>query len=298
MLSSSDFLGHHFIHHATKQGNTKAIADASTRYTYAQLLDEITHMAGHLKGLGLKKGDRAIVALGNTTQHVIAHFGILFAGGISVPLPHDLGTNRLAFYIKDTQAALIISRDGIFDNTQTKRSPFQDYRQANSTISPAKKEDLACIMYTTGSTNHPKGVMLTHQTLLAALSHIMHYVPYQEINRELILLPISHSFGLGHLYCATIAGGFAFIEEGLQKMKRVFNTLETEKISCMPATPPICSMFLGRYRDFFLKKARFLQRMVVNSAPLPPEITKKMLDALPHLRLLVYYGLKIGRAHV
>jgi len=146
-------------------------------------------------------------------------------------------------------------------------------------------------MYTTGSTGQPKGVMISHAGLGAALAHIIEYVGFADDDRELIVLPLSHSFGLGQLYCTLAVGGFVWINEGLRPLKTVLDAFQQYRITAFSTTPSMLRLLLGIYRKPFLDNARHLQRMVVNSEPLPPDQAAEVMAALPGVDLVVYYGL-------
>jgi len=77
----------------------------------------------------------------------------------------------------------------------------------------------------------------------------------------------------------------------MNKMKRVFNAFYKYQITGMPSTPSMVNLFTERYLEAFKGVAGKLNYMVVNTAPLPPESTVKLLSVIPKLRLMIYYGL-------
>ena len=285
------FVGERLLYFGEKEANKEALADEQERLTYQQLSIRCQRIASLLRRLGLKKEDRVVVAAGANVPQISFHYGTLFAGAVPVPLAANLPPQRLRFFLDDTEAKFAITSDGIFDGHLSKVAELGDADGEPAFCDPLSSNKLAAIMYTTGSTGRPKGVMLPHRTILSALSHIIDYVGYQGTEREMVALPVSHSFGLGHVYCLHATGGFAFLMNGFQRMKPLFRILADEAISGMPATPTMCELLLSRYRGQFAESAQALKYMVVNSAPLPPETTKDLLSLFPRLRLMVYYGL-------
>ena len=299
------------LHRADRHSSREALADPSCKMNYGEVASTIRRLAGLLVRLGLSRGERVIVALGNSVDQIIFHYAVLYAGGVVVPLSAGLPPGRLAFYIRDAEPMFIVSDEAdlfhavprtgdawpsLITSGKRDRRALADLRDAagepevqrNGRRGPS---DLAALLYTTGSTGQPKAVMLSHKNVTSALASIVRFVGYGRSERELVVLPVSHSFGLGHVYCNLTCGGFVRIDDGLKRLKRVLGALVDDGITGFPCTPAMLQLLLGRYREAFTERAKGLRFMVVNTAPLPPEVTSDLLSALPDLRLLVYYGL-------
>lgn len=288
-----------FFAAATSHPARPAIADTRTGLTYGELADAIDSCALALSRAGLRPGDRVVLVGGNSVHFVIGHFGIMRAGGVSVPVAANVPAERLEFIARDCDARLIHGLPGtegavlaaaaaagrdVFDARPTPA------RQSFAAPSRAP-DDLACLMYTTGSTGRPKGVMLSHATVLCAVTSTAAYLRYDDSRREAIVLPLSHNFGLGHLYCTLFNGGFAWLGNGIWPLASLFTAMKDQGINAMPATPSMLRLLLGAYRKAFEPAARGLRQMVVNSEPLPPEMATDILGLFPGLQLVTYYGL-------
>lgn len=154
-----------------------------------------------------------------------------------------------------------------------------------------QSDDLAALMYTTGTTGRPKGVMLSHANVLAALRSIIEFVRYTPEDREVVVLPLSHNFGLGHVYCNLMCGGAVYTESGLARVGRVVKALESFRATGFPGTPLGYGMLMDQYGSVLAQKGANLRFAVINSAPLSPERTKQLQALLPRLDIMVYYGL-------
>jgi len=152
-------------------------------------------------------------------------------------------------------------------------------------------DDLAALMYTTGTTGLPKGVPLTHAAVLAALRSIVEFVGYNQEDREVVILPLSHNFGLGHVYCNLMSGGAVYTENGLARVGRVLKAVESFNATGFPGTPTGFGILMDNYGPVLAQKARNVRFSVINSAPLPPERTAQLRELLPQLDIMVYYGL-------
>lgn len=268
---------------ASQWPDSLAVADANQSYSYASLATASASVGSWLVEQGVAAGDRVVVCLPNSARFVVALFGVQFAGAVVVPLDPTLPEAQISAIVERTRARVVLSES----------SPWEAIFENSLVAHPAERqpEDLAALMFTTGTTGRPKGVMLTHANILAALSNIIEFVGYRPTDREVITLPLTHNFGLGHVYCNLVAGGAVYLEPGLKRIGRVLKAIESFGATGFPTTPMGVSLLLDRYAEVFKERAKNLRFMVVNSAPLPPERAAQLQAALPDLNILVYYGL-------
>jgi long-chain acyl-CoA synthetase len=233
---------------------------------------------------GVRVGDRVCLVLPNSVEFAVAHFGVLTAGGISVPCDATISEVNLAAVQADCAPRLTL-RPGDIARRGWLTAP------AALPVPQREPGDVAALMYTTGTTGRPKGVMLTHDTVYAALRSISRFIGYTPLDKEVVVLPLSHNFGLGHLYCNLMNGGEVYTEPGLTRVGRVLRKLRDLPATGFPGTPASIGMLLDRFGDAFVEHAHGLRFMVINSAPLPPERAAQLRLRLPRARILVYYGL-------
>ncbi len=302
---------------AERFGPREAVADPGGTVTYAELAAGAGRLARALRATGARPGDRSAVVLPNSIAFVRAHFANLLAGLVSVPcdasvtaesfaalaaqacprilLTDEAGLKRLA---AAAPIAAAIEKIFVIDGA----GPWSDPRVGSAAAALAAEPDgvfceqrapgdLAALMYTTGATGGPKGVMLTHENVLAALRSIVEFVRYTPDDREVVILPLSHNFGLGHVYCNLMSGGAVYTENGLVRVGRVLKALESFRATGFPGTPMGFGMLLDQYGPVLASKGAKLRFCVVNSAPLPPERTAQLQTLLPRLDIMVYYGL-------
>lgn len=281
-----------------------AVSDPKSKISYGDLAVAVSSVAVFLRSQGLALEAPVVLSLKNCIAQLICHFGVLAAGGVSVPLASNLKENQIAFYLEDTGAKFLFS-DYVPENVSDDVTcllvdeKWIESTVATTEISAARqsllkgreRSQLACLMYTSGSTAKPKAVRLTHGSILNSLRNIVQYLKYDGTQREAVVLPLSHSFGLGHVYCLLVTGGYAWIDDGLKRPKRFLGALRDQNITGFPATPTAMQMLMGPYRSLFVEAAKDVKYVVVNSAPLPPAVTSEILSALPEFNVHVYYGL-------
>lgn len=290
-----------------------AISDATGDLTYAELWTKVSRAAGGLQRLGLTAGEPVIVCLPNAADFVVAHFGVLAAGGLSVPCEHRAPAPVLADVAARTEARFaILPWPGVVDllavaphltclyagarGEDAIAAPisFDDLCASSDPVvevSPRSGADTATLMFTSGSTGRSKGVVLAHAATLFTIDNLISRLGYGPAERELITLPVSHSFGLGHVYCNLFSGGAVRLEQGLLNLKRVFSGLTEFAATGFPGTPLGFGMLIDRTGPLLAQAGAALRFIVINSAPLPPERTAQLQALLPRTEIFFYYGL-------
>lgn len=285
-------------------GRLAAIDDRAS-LTYEQLGSAVGSLAQSLQDGSLQPGERALVALPNSVDFVVAHFAVLAAGGVSAPCDPMMPAARMADIVERSEARVVITTTEIAERLseiQFNTRPLVlagdqlrariDSGLADSLVpSDRAGSDTAVILFTTGSTGAPKGVVLSHRATLFTIGNLISALGYSPDDRELLTLPLSHSFGLGHLYCNLFSGGAVRLERGMLSLKRVLAGLASLPASGFPSTPAGVGLLIDRAEDLFAKAAAGLRFMVINSAPLPPERASQLQALLPNTELFVYYGL-------
>jgi O-succinylbenzoic acid--CoA ligase len=194
--------------------------------TYAELDGLVGRVAGGLKALGVEKGDRVAMVIGNSIEFVVVMFAIARLGAVSVPLNirHQLAENR--HIIEDCVAKVVVHEDELSDKVPAHDtlpglkhvialrrdgagSPLADllHTMPVTRAVEVEEEDTATILYTSGTTGRPKGAMLTHFSTIHSVIHYAWVMELTEEDRAIIAVPMSHVTGVIALidtmvYCA------------------------------------------------------------------------------------------------
>tara|TARA_A100001015_G_scaffold309849_1_gene410058 strand:- start:2324 stop:3787 length:1464 start_codon:yes stop_codon:yes gene_type:complete len=283
--------------------NNIAIEDKNNSLTYKDFSNYIYSASKFLLNNGLAKQDIVINALGNKLEQIILHYATILTGSISVPLSKDVTEEKLNFYVKELNPKLVFVNN---KNFNIYKIPIIVITSLNNLIqkfidsskTPLVKKDfivapndLVSILYTTGSTGVQKGVKLNHSCVNQALKNIKNYIGYNENNREVIPLPLHHSFGLGHVYSTHLSGGSVYITDGIKSLKEFYNSFK-KNYNATALSPSMLKILLSeKLKEKTLSIFENLKYMVVNSEKLPEEITKILIQNCPNLRLMYYYGL-------
>ena len=301
------------LENSSKQYPDKVCVDDETRsLTYKELLTRVQALANGLIHLvGVKKGQAVGLVLTNGVTFIEAQFALFCADFISVPVDPEIAFNNLLYVVKKANLAVVIT-----DNMEIAQRLSSQHSSLIVIFSGKNKvEDcyllenlfnyddskcqpgvinstaIASYMFTTGSSGQPKAVVLSHFNVLSAINNIIEFVGYDYNYHELVTLPLSHNFGLGHVYCNIAVGGRASLLPGLSDFRLLFKTLIDKKPNGFPSTQSGYSILVKRFPNKLKQCGDFLRQTVIDSEPLSPELNLKIREILPNTRVLVYYGL-------
>jgi long-chain acyl-CoA synthetase len=276
--------------HAIRYPYKIALIEGEKRVTYAQLWDRCLCAAETMHSrLSLKKGDRVIVAASGSIDFVCIYFGIHLAGGICVPIDPDTNQTRFDYISKATQPIAVI---GMLHKTNIQFIPLEDMTTGRflSKLVMPNLDDIADIMFTTGTTGAPKGVAISYRNIAAATKNINSYIHNTEKDIELLALPISHSFGLGRMKCVLSNGGALVMLGTFASMKKFFGNMEKHHCTgfgMVPASWSYIKKMSGRKLEQFAGQLKYIE---LGSSFMAEEDKRLLLEMLPNTRICMHYG--------
>ena len=247
--------------------------------SYGKLWEEILRAAYAFRSNGLKRGDRIVVAATKSLEFVYRYFGAHEAGLIVAPVDSEINNTRLARIVDAVRPKIVIGLE------------WEGKLPDPTDIKP-DRQDIADILFTTGTTGAPKGVALSFANEAAAARNINQFIENTDKDVELLALPISHSFGLGRLRCMlSIGATTVMLPSGFASMKKFFGTMEKYKVTgfgMVPASWAYISKMSGDRITEFADQLRYIE---MGSAPLPASEKQRIMDLLPHTKICMHYGL-------
>ncbi len=247
--------------------------------TYTQLLKRINHLALQIKGYGAEK---VIIFLENRTEWVYALYAVWRENGIVVPVDFMATADDLVYIIGDSGAELILCSNETSERIDEALSQVKgekkvlnldkvefDKNVEDKTAFPGMEEErTALIMYTSGTTGNPKGVMLSFQNLNANIKAVSEDVPiFAEKERILALLPFHHILPLLGTVVAPLKVGATIYFAPSMNPTDILGTLKIHKISMIIGVPKLYEKIVGGikrkiYGSFLLKGIfRLLRRL-------------------------------------
>jgi len=292
-----------------------ASIDVKGTVTYAALVRRADQTANLLLEHGLQRGDRVVLALENSTEWVSCYFGILKAGGIVVPLPRGPKSDRFEHALKDATPRLCVTdhetaaahaaalgRSTVEcvllhgrpeDPSEIPRAvDLEAARAATPASSPSVRRvdlDLAAIVYTSGSTGAPRGVMLSHLNIRANTESIVSYLRLNASDRVMVVLPFYYVYGLSLLNTHAYAGGCVVIDNRFAFPKAVLSAMREHAVTGFAGVPSTFALLLHRspIRSMSLPALRYVTQA---GGPMAPARIEEWRQVMPTVPFYVMYG--------
>jgi fatty-acyl-CoA synthase len=243
--------------------------ETGERLTYAQINDRAADAAAMLLDAGLKPGDRAGLLAANSIDFIAVFFGALKAGVIVVPLSTRATAHELSIIAADC-GMKILFHDGSAPDVNGVTLAKVDIVQSARSLPPAAPdpESTACLLYTSGTTGKPKGVMIPHRQLLANGYNTAINWGLREDDIAPIFTPLYHAGGVGvFLIPLFLLGGTIVLHRGFDAAE-VWETIERERCTIVLGVPTIWKMLLEA-PQFATADLRHVRWFISGGAPLP-----------------------------
>jgi len=274
--------------------NRVALRSAAEQVSYSELRSRILSTAASLRQLGVVEGDRVLICGGNTVAVPVLYFAIHALGAAAAPVAPDVPAHVLAALATDAGARLaVVDRPNggmpcavITPAEATAGTPGQ------AEIEPVCRRDMvADLLFTTGTTGKRKGVVLTQANILAAARNINAFIGNRPEDVEVVPLPLSHSFGLGRLRCLALMGHTLVLEPGVgagaSVVRRVLDARATG-LAMVPAGFEILRRMTG---DALGQARDHLRYIEIGSAAMKQETRQWLTSLLPRTRICHHYGM-------
>ena len=272
-----------------------ALIAGDREITYAELSDRVGRAAGALAALGVRKGDRVALLLGNVPEFVEALHGAWRIGAAVAPLNVMLTPEEAASILADAEPAAVVTDPAFLATVlavedrvptghilvtgdrpapgNTERWEDALARGGTEVDSDVGEDDLALLQYTAGTTARPKGAMLTHGNLLANLDQMSRVPALQEAESDVVLLalPLFHIYALNVVLGITIREGATAILVDRFDPVATLDLIERRRITVLFGAPPMFTAWLDAAgeRPPDLSSVRIA---VSGAAPLPGRV--------------------------
>jgi malonyl-CoA/methylmalonyl-CoA synthetase len=273
------------------------IEEDGQQWTYRGVERTTGQLATQLQALGLKPGDRLLAQMDKSAEALIVYFACLRAGGVYLPLNIDYTETELAYFVEDAEPVLAVCRpeaEGLFERlgkgtvrVRTVAALFAALTEAEAPAVPRKPNDIAAILYTSGTTGKPKGAMLSHHNLLSNGETLVKLWGFTPSDRLIHALPIFHVHGLFvAVHCALLSGATMIF---LRRFEPATVIRHMTSASVLMGVPTYYTRLLAD-PAFTKESARRMRLFISGSAPLSTD-TFRALEARTGQRVLERYGM-------
>lgn len=292
----------------TNQPQILALVDGDLRLTYADLDAEVGRIAAGLAAQGVTAGDRVALLLGNGAPFVVLTFAVARLGAVSVPLSprdqmpgilHALTNSESRLLVVESALAGTIPAQADTPHLQTRISigqadgftPYDSLRAAepHTTPAPVDEDDIATILYTSGTTGVPKGAVLTGLGMIHSATSFMRCMDLGPQDKTIVTVPMNHVTGLVACIHAMIRAAGTIIVMRDFKAPRFLELAAAEKMTFSVMVPAMYNLCLHQadLADFDLSSWRIGG---FGGAPMPAATIERLAQALPNLGLMNVYG--------
>lgn len=284
-----------------------AVQVGGNTLTRGQLREQIERLAGELRRVGIERGDRVVLLLGNTPEYVIAFFALASMSAIAVAVDCRMGTERRRLIMEETKPKLCLYGDACGEPPDESESPVElrycfsreqlrvgetwlTQPPQRSLLDTGGGSDPVLILFSAGSTGHPKGVVLRHHNLLHIARTVSSEIRMSTGHRDLILSPLTHSGGWQRVTGTFLNHGTIIFPQSLFSVPTLLDEIETHQAEGFFTTPPFIRMLLATPPDRFAHRVPTLKSIEIASAPLTADELGRLQSLLPHVDVYFQYG--------
>jgi long-chain acyl-CoA synthetase len=299
---------------AERVPDREAVVAGAERLAYAELSDRALRLARALQELGVGRGDRVAIYMDNSAGCATAVYAAMLAGGVFVVVNPQTKEDKLLYVLDDCEATVLLTEGALTRIALSAAAAAPSVKAVVAASAPAGVEgalgfddvvasaepdpspvgtiplDLAALIYTSGSTGFPKGVMMTHQSMVFAAGSISQYLRLGQEERILGVLPLAFDYGLYQLLMAIRMGGTLVLERSFAFPAQIVKRVEDEEITVFPGVPTVYATLLSMRRgmEFELPSVR---RVTNTAAALPATFHGEMGRIFPNALIFAMYGL-------
>ncbi|PWW53018.1 class I adenylate-forming enzyme family protein [Actinokineospora spheciospongiae] len=236
---------------AAVAGGRPAVSDGGGTHTYAEL-DAISRTAANwLRRNGITRGDRVLLRLGNTREFVALLYGAFRAGAVVVPINPTMRQYHLAQVVADAEPALVVAAGTDTAAAASTRGTAATLVPAETVLAGAEgadepfaevgPDDLALLIYTSGSTSAPKGVVCPHGRVRFAAAAIAARLGYRADDVVLTASPLSFDYGLYQVFLSALARAELRVADAEDPVA-LMATLRASRATVVPIVPSLADM--------------------------------------------------------
>lgn len=285
-----------------KNRKNKLLNENNYIVTHEQLEIESNKMANYLISKGLKKNDRVALLVDLHISTIILIFGIIKVGGIYVPIDVNYPDEtvyrilesieaKFIFYTSKYQNKMlpeIVEKIGVpFDDGEF--TEYKEYSEAELEYTSMPK-DLVYIAFTSGTTGMPKGVMMSHISIMTFMDYVTRKMHHGVGVKSLCRTPVSFDPFLTELLPSVISGGQVYIQSRDASFRKLLKFIEKYRITNFGCGPSLLYLFADNLETVKMYDISCIEEIYIGYEKCPVNIIKILQNEFPHITFFNGYG--------
>ena len=274
-----------------RDGGKTALVCGDENVSYSTLGSRIRSAAAFLQDHGVGKGDCVALSAIKGLDFVYAYFGVHLVGATVVVVDPESNPKKMAYILDLTKPKFAVGfrQEGIVSFA------YADIAFDGGAVPTIPgglgEDDVADIVFTTGTTGNPKGVLLSHFNIFSSADNINGFIGNTADDVEVLGLPLCHSFGLGRLRCNLIKGATLVVLPSFANIKQMFAAIEKYHVTGFGMVPAIWAYIRKFSGTRISKYAPQIKYIEIGSAAMPLESKRELCELFPTTRICHHYGL-------
>ena len=260
--------------------NEAVVEIGGPRVDYRELWDRSAGVAGGLKNLGIKRGDRVAIRLGNSLEWCVAFWGSLMSGAVVVPVNTRFSEPEVEYVITDSGSHFVFL-------------PGQELPAGDPFVAQGfTRTDIAAIFYTSGTTGFPKGAITTHECFLSNIETCRRVakLPTDGSLRTLVSVPLFHVTGCNSQLLPSCESGSATVIMPAFEVQAFLRIINHERINSVTTVPAIFWLAINQ-PNFAEMNMQGVRWAMYGGAPIAPDLVGRIMQAFPNARVGNGFGL-------
>lgn len=277
-----------------------AVFKSGDSITYKQLNEQANQLAHYLISLGAKSEEKIGVTFEHSAELLISLLAIMKAGAVYVPLSPELPTARKLDIVESASLTFIVTNSTHNSNLKEFNGKLLEYDRIQTSFSSMPKDNvnkhvdssnLAYVLFTSGTTNKPKGIEIEHRGVVNLFTWLTQQYPLQVTDSVLMMTPYSFDASLLEIFWPLTQGAQIVIPQS-DEMKNVFalgRLAYEHRVAFLQFVPLMLEEFINARRTKDIPELPFLRYVICGGAPLTRKIHDKFREQF-NCRLSNHYG--------
>ncbi len=285
----------HIKNNVDKHPARTAVIDEQRQITFTELYQEIQNFSK----IFLSKNEKVISLVSeNSISFLISYLGLINSGKTVHLIPPKISQDNLINQINSSESAAIICPKIIKNQWKGSNSiniPIFEFGEnismKRNDVNESKNNELAYLIYTSGTTSEPKGVAISHSMIEFTTKNIINVLGYTNHDIDLLPLPLHHSFGLGCVHSSLKVGSTLVLLKNASSLEHLLESLKKFNATTLAVIPATLTKFLMFDKDILEDYFTNLRLVITNSTSIPKDTVQNFKKIIKKGNLATYYGL-------